>query len=251
MNHDDFRLAAGADPLHLAAEHLQHMADCADCRDYHAQLLALEARVGAALRIAVPPAPPVPVAAPVPVATPETGAVPETIAAPVASAAAGMTGRPRSWRYGLAASLAVATVVSALLIFGYSQQSLAHAVAMHADGEPESFLTSAPEDPAALAHVMATTGVQLLPGGPTVTYARNCPLRGHTVAHLVVHTPQGPVVVLVMTHETVASRRAFSDHGYHGVLVPTSHGSLAVLSAGDQDVDAVVAAVDARIRYLQ
>jgi hypothetical protein len=223
MNHDDFRLAAGADPLHLSAESVQHKADCAECRGYHE-------RLGPALRIGVP-----------------AGA---HIRTDVQPAAARVT-RPRTWQYGLAASLAIMTAVSALLFFGSSQQSLAHAVAMHADGEPESFLTTTPVDPAAIARVMATAGVQLLPGGPMVTYARDCPLRGHTVAHLVVQTPHGPVVVLVMTHETVAARRAFSDHGYHGVLVPTSRGSLAVLGAGDGDVDAVVDAVNARIRYLQ
>ena len=231
MNHEEFRLAAGADPLHLSAAAQQHATGCSECRDFHAELLALEARLGPALRIAVPAAVPI-------------------RAEPVAARAPPRVTRPRVWQYGLAASLAVMTAVSALLFFGGSQQSLAHAVAMHADGEPESFLSSAPEDPAAVARVMATTGVQLLPGGPMVTYARNCPLRGHTVAHLVVQTPRGPIVVLVMTHETVAARRTFSDHGYHGVLVPTARGSLAVLGAGDGDVDAVVDAVNARIRYL-
>jgi hypothetical protein len=241
MNHEDFRLAAGADPLHLSAEALQHKAGCTECSGYHEQLLALEARLGAALRIPVPPAPSSTVAAT------RTGVPPVSRVQP-GGAARAQPRRPRIWQFGLAASLAIA--VSALLFIGYSQQSLAHAVAMHADGEPESFLTSTPVDPAAIARVMATTGVQLLPGGPMVTYARNCPLRGHTVAHLVVQTPRGPVVVLVMTHETVATQRQFSDHGYHGVLVPTSRGSLAVLGAGDEDIDAVVAAVNARIRYL-
>jgi len=231
MNHEDFRLVAGADPLHLSDEAVRHMDDCADCRAYHQEMLALEAQLGPALRIPVPPPPPLPSAA---------------------ASAAGRAGtrRPRFWQYGIAASVAVAAAVAGLLFFG-SQETLAHAVAMHADGEPESFLASAPVDPAAIARVMATTGVQLLPGGPMITYARNCPLRGHTVAHLVVQTAQGPVVVLVMTHETVSERRAFSEHGYRGVLVPTGHGSLAVLGAGDHDVDTVVAAVNDRIRYLQ
>ena len=239
MNHEEFRLAAGADPLHLSDEHAAHAAGCADCSRYHAELLALEARLGAALKIRVPAAPP---------AVRNPPLAPVLAVTPVTTARAAAATRPRIWQYGLAASLAA--TVSALLFFGYSQQSLAHAVAMHADGEPQSFLTSAPEDPAALARVMATLGLELLPGGPTVSYARNCVLRGHTVAHLVVQTSLGPVVVLVLTHEQVASRRTFSDHGYHGVLVPAPKGSLAVLGAGDEDIDAVMAAVNAKLRYL-
>ena len=244
MNHEEFRLAAGANPLHLSDEHAAHAAGCADCSRYHAELLALEARLGAALAIRVPAAPPVVRAAPV---------APIAPVAPVTPITAGRTAaakRPRIWQYGLAASLAVATAVSALLFFGYSQQSLAHAVAMHADGEPQSFQTAAPEDPAALSRVMATLGLELLPGGPTVSYARNCVLRGHTVAHLVVQTSLGPVVVLVLTHEQVASRRTFADRGYHGVIEPAPQGSLAVLGAGGQGIVAVVAALHARLRYL-
>ena len=246
MNHEDFQLAAGSDPLHLSDDAARHAAECEECRKYHADILALEALLAPALKVRVPAAPPAPRLDVTPAATP---AVTSATVTPIAAPRAGVRPRPRAWQFGLAASVAAA--VSTLLFFGYSQQSLAHAVAMHADGEPESFLTSTPTDPTALARVMATAGVQLLPGGPMVSYARDCPLRGHTVAHLVVQTDKGPVVVLVLTHEQVAFRRTFSDHGYHGVLVPTSQGSLAVLGAGDQDVDTVVAAVNARIRYLQ
>ena len=246
MNHEDFQLAAGSDPLHLSDEAARHRADCEACRQYHDEVLALEALLAPALKIRVPAAPTALLVDVTPAATPV--ATPANVT-PLTAARPGARPRMRGWQYGLAASVAAA--VATLLSFGYSQQSLAHAVAMHADGEPESFLTSTPTDPAALTRVMATAGVQLLPGGPMVSYARNCPLRGHTVAHLVVQTDKGPVVVLVLTHEHVAFRRTFADHGYHGVLVPTSEGSLAVLGAGDQDVDAVVAAVNARIRYLQ
>jgi hypothetical protein len=132
----------------------------------------------------------------------------------------------------------------------YPRDALAHAVAMHVDNEPQEFASSAPEDPAALARVMTDAGLQLLPGGPSVSYARSCPLRVHTVPHLVVRSAQGPVVVLVMTQEKVLARRAFADHGYHGVLVPTTKGSLAVLSSDEQNLDEIVSAVEARIRYL-
>jgi hypothetical protein len=220
MTHDEFQLATGANPTALSAEQAQHLASCEECARFHADMLKLEARLRPALLIAVT-APRAPV-------------------------------RRRStvWPYGLAAALALAAVLVATFLTVYPRDALAHAVAMHVDNEPQEFSSSAPEDPAGLAKVMTDAGLQMLPGGPSVSYARSCPLRGHTVPHLVVQSAQGPVVVLVMTHETVPARRAFSDHGYHGVLVPAARGSLAVLTSDKQNLDEIVAAVEARIRYL-
>lgn len=158
--------------------------------------------------------------------------------------------RKRLWPYGLAAAATLAAVIAAAVFVSYPRESLAHAVATHADNEPDSFLTTAPVDPTDLARVLTTAGLQLLPGGPQVTYAQNCPLRGHTIAHFIVHSSHGPVVVLVMTHEAVRKRQAFSEMGYQGFLVPASKGSLAVLSTDARDLDEIVTAVEARIRYL-
>ena len=235
MNHDEFQLAAGADPVHLSADQVQHLADCAACRAWHAELLALEARLRPALEIPVPAARPRRIA-PLP--------PPQRIATLPARR------RPRTWQYGIAATVALATAIGALLFTG-SEESLAHAVTVHASGEPESFAATTAVDSEVVAKVMAEAGVQLLPGGPQVTYARNCPLRGHTVAHLVVQTPLGPVVVLVMTHERLDAQRSFVEGDYRGVLVPAAQGSLAVLGASGEDIGAVVAAVQARLRYLR
>lgn len=220
MTHEEFELAAGADPTSLSEQAAEHLARCPQCAQYHAEMLKLEARLGPALRI--------------PVETPRSPA----------------RMRARMWPYGIAAALALAAALVATFLTVYPQDALAHAVAMHVEREPQEFASSAPEDPAGLARVMTDAGVQMLPGGPSVSYARSCPLRGHTVPHLVVQSSQGPVVVLVMTHESVPSRRAFNDHGYHGVLIPTARGSLAVLSADPQNLDEVVSAVESRIHYL-
>ncbi len=220
MTHEEFQLASGANPNSLSAEAAQHLAQCPECTQYHAEMLKLEARLGPALRI------------------------------PVAPQGSPVRTRPTMWPYGIAAAFALAAALVATFLTVYPRDALAHAVAMHVENEPQEFESSAPEDPAGLARVMTDAGLQMLPGGPSVSYARSCPLRGHTVPHLVVQSAQGPVVVLVMTHESVPSRRAFSDQGYHGVLVPTTKGSLAVLSSDPRNLDEVVSAVESRIRYL-
>jgi hypothetical protein len=221
MTHEEFQLAAGADPNSLSEEQAQHAAQCPQCARFHAEMLALDARLRPAMRICVADRP-----------------VPVRV-------------RPLIWPYGLAAALALAAVLVATFLAVYPRDALAHAVAMHVEAEPGEFASAAPADPSGLAKVLTNAGVQLLPGGPSVSYASSCPLRGHTVPHLVVQSAHGPVVVIVMTQENVATRRAFSDHGYHGVLVPTAKGSLAVLSADSENLDDVVSAVEARIRYLK
>ncbi len=220
MTHEEFQLGAGANPTSLSAEQAGHLALCPECARFHAEMLQLEARLRPALQI--------------PVTAPRS---PVRVRAPV-------------WAYGLAAALAIAAVLVVTFLTVYPKDALAHAVAMHVDAEPQEFASSAPENPAGLERVMTDAGLQLLPGGPSVSYARSCPLRGHTVPHLVVQSAQGQVVVLVMTQETVPARRAFSDHGYHGVLVPATKGSLAVLSSDKQNLDEIVSAVESRIRYL-
>jgi len=220
MTHEEFQLAAGANPTALSDEQAQHLATCPECAEFHAEMLKLEARLRPALQIPVP-----------------AQRSPVRLRTPV-------------WPYGLAAALAFAAVLVVTFLAVYPRDALAHAVAMHVENEPQEFASSAPEDPAGVARVMADAGLQMLPGGPSVSYARSCPLRGHTVPHLVVQSAQGPVVVLVMTHETVPAKRAFSDHGYQGVLVPATKGSLAVLTSDKQNLDEIVSAVEARIRYL-
>jgi uncharacterized protein DUF3379 len=220
MTHEEFQLGVGANPTSLSAEQGQHLVLCPECAQFHAEMLRLEARLRPALQIPVTAQ-----RSPVPLRTPV-------------------------WAYGLAAALALAAVLVATFLALYPRDALAHAVAMHVENEPQEFASNAPEDPAGIARVMTDAGLQLLPGGPSVSYARSCPLRGHTVPHLVVQSAQGPVVVLVMTHETVPARRAFAEHGYQGVLVPTRKGSLAVLSSDKQNLDEIVSAVESRIRYL-
>ena len=220
MTHEEFELAAGADPTSLSEDAAQHLALCKECAQFHAEMLGLEARLRPALRIAV-------------AARPEVTRV-----------------RRQLWPYGLAAALALAAALLATFLTVYPKDALAHDVAMHVEAEPGEFASSAPENPASLARVMTDAGLVLLPGGPSVSYARSCPLRGHTVPHLVVQSAQGAVVVLVMTQEKIPARRAFAYHGYHGVLIPTTKGSLAVLSADPQNLDEVVSAVESRIRYI-
>ena len=220
MNHERFELEIGADPEQPSAAALEHMATCADCARLHAELVALNSRLRGALAIPVPPAP-----------------------APV------LARRP-VLPYGLAAAAALGAVLLTTLFVAAPRDALARAVALHAEHEPAAFssLLDVPDE--RVREILAKAHVQLLPGGPAVTYASSCPLRGHTVPHLAVHAAHGNVVVMVLPEEHVAARQEFAEAGYRGVLVPAARGSLAILSPKADDLDEVISEVASRIRYL-
>jgi hypothetical protein len=59
------------------------------------------------------------------------------------------------------------------------------------------------------------------------------------VPHLVVRTPHSLVTVLLLPNETVAQRQSFHEDGLSGVIVPSTHGSIAVLAASSAPLDAL------------
>jgi len=221
MNHEEFQLSVGADPTRLNDAQRAHLAQCSECAAYYAELIELENRLRGALAIPVPPR-----AAPRPVAR-----------API-------------WPYGLAAAVALVSVLVTALLVSAPQDALARSVAVHMNNEQAAFTLTQPVNPAQLAAVLDAAHLQILPGGPVVTYANTCSLRGHKVPHLAVMTEHGPVVVMVLPYDSVRAREEFNENGYHGVLVPAARGSLAIVSTRAEDFDSIISAVASRIRYL-
>jgi len=221
MNHEEFQRITGADPTHLNEALRQHLAHCAECVEYYADVLSLESRLRSALEISVPYRPLLPA-----------------------------RDSPAVWRYGLAAAFALVTIASLAMLVGFPRQALARAVARHVDHEPSAFVQTQPIDPTELERVLKASHVALRPDGPTVTYANHCELRGHSAFHFAVLAAHGPVVVMVLADDPVSSRQLFSEHGYEGELRPAPRGSIAIVGKHSEDFDAVAASVTARIRYL-
>lgn len=224
----EFRRAAGADPRHLAHEAVEHRDACPACAEFLRQTLALDERILAALRVAMP-----------------GGA--RTAGASI-SVARQIFDR-RRW-LALAASVAGGVVVGSLLWVSAPQASLAEDVIRHMAHEPDAMVqTSAPADEATLERVLERGGVRLAPGAGLVSYAETCRFRGRRVPHLVVQTEAGPVTVMVLRHERVAAPVPFAEDGYTGTLLPAGPGSIAVLGhepreALERIADRVAAAVE-------
>jgi hypothetical protein len=198
------RLHIGAAPHELPPEVGAHLETCADCRRFRDETVALDGRLRSALEL------------------------------PLAKFRVDTRERaPRVRRFALAASILFAFVVAGGFWLLQPRSALAGEVAEHVQHEAGSWDMREPLPPAQVADVLREAGVRFDTSLPVV-YAMACPFRGRQVPHFVVQTPDGPMTVMLLAHERVATRTEFSEGGYRGVLLPAGAGSVALLTrAGD------------------
>lgn len=224
----EFRHAAGADPRHLDAAAREHRDTCPKCAEFLRQTLALDERILAALKVAVPEGA-------------KSAGASKVVALPLLDR--------RRWM-ALAASIAGGVMIGTLLWVSAPKTSLAEDVVRHMAHEPGVMVpTSAPADAATLGRVLDRGGIRFDPDAGLVSYAESCRFRGHKVPHLVVQTDAGPVTVMVLRNERVSAPVPFAEGGYTGTLLPAGPGSIAVLGQEprevlDQVAEQVAAAVE-------
>jgi hypothetical protein len=143
----------------------------------------------------------------------------------------------RGW--ALAASIVLAAMATLAVWALRTNASLAHELVAHVVAEPQSWAGTDAVPEAELEDVLRKSGVILATTPYSVVYARSCWFRGHYVPHLVVRTPHSLVTVLLLPNETVAQRQSFHEDGLSGVIVPSTHGSIAVLAASSAPLDAL------------
>ena len=221
MKCEEARLRMGADPSAATSDLEAHVAGCAACARFREEMRALDVDIRRALQ--EPP-----------------------------RASVSRRRRPqRLWRqWALAASvlLAMAAVLGAWLL--RPSQTLAREVVAHVRAEPESWLATRHLSTGDIAAALRGSGVELGVTSERVTYAQSCWFRGHYVPHLVVQTAQGPVTVMILSHERVFVRRSFHEAGMSGVIVPAGTGSIAVVARDGGDMQAVAGQMQQDIRWL-
>src|SRR5262249_12291053 len=127
---------------------------------------------------------------------------------------------------------------------------LAQDVVAHVLEEPEATRSSDTRVAAAiLDHELRVQGMRLAQPMDDVSFLGICSFRGHHVPHLVVQTQGGPVTVIVLPDEKVKSTERFDEQQYHGILVPTPRGSMAVLAIDGMLVQQVADKVRASIAW--
>ena len=207
----------GADPEGSAAELEQHLEECESCRRFRTEMRALEADIRRALE-----------------------------RPPASARTARFTWRPLA----LAASvlLAMLTVFAVWLL--HPSDTLAREVVAHVQEEPDSWLARQHVDAQSIDDALRGAGVKLDITSDRISYAQSCWFRDHYVPHLVVQTAQGPATVLILRNQHVSARRSFNEGGMSGVIVPAPQGSIAVLTRGGADTDAVAAQMQQDVRWL-
>lgn len=190
------RVQVGGDPHSLAPDVAAHLETCAECRRFHQETLALDARLKAALELPV----------------------------------AGFRRKaPPARRFALAASVMLAVLVGGGFWLLRAPPALAGQVAEHVRHEPDSWEREVQVPRAEVAAMLASAGVEFDTTHPVV-YASTCPFNGRQVPHLVVKTDQGPLTVMLLPKEHVARRREFSAGKLRGVLVPSGDGAVAIVA---------------------
>jgi hypothetical protein len=202
----DARRLIGTQPCETSRELAEHLHDCDACAEFQLEMVALEANIRRALE-----EPPL--------------------------AAGGRRRLAAQPRWALAASVLLAVMATLAVWALRPADSLAHEVVAHVVAEPQSWAGTDAVSEAALSDVLRKSGVVLDATPYSVLYARSCWFRGHYVPHLVVRTAHRLATVLILRDETVARRQSFHEDGLSGVIVPTAHGSIAVLAASGAQLD--------------
>ncbi|HUQ08967.1 MAG TPA: DUF3379 family protein [Steroidobacteraceae bacterium] len=211
------RLAIGGDPRNLSAEVEGHVSGCPACRKFRDEMLAMEGRLEAALQLPLH-----------------------------RFRDAKKSHAPR--RYALAASLLIAVLLGGGAWLFQPRPALADQVMEHVRHEAGSWALQRRLAPDEIAAVLARAGVHFDSSMPVV-YASPCPFRGHVAPHLVLQTAQGPVTVMLLSHEKIAARESFEEQGYQGVLLPAGEGSVALLTRGGGVPETTEAEILSAVRW--
>ena len=210
------RLQIGAEPQSLPPDVAAHLETCAACRQFRDETLLLDKRLRAALELPLH----------------------EFRQAPA---------QPTR-RYAIAASVMIGLLVAGGAWLFRPAPALAGDVVTHVLDEMTSWDMVDPLPPEAIAKTLGTAGVKFESRWPVV-YAYPCPFQGRRIAHLVVRTEQGPMTVMLLPHEKIASKRSFSNNGMHGVLLPAGAGGIAVLTRTGDVPDAIADEIVSDVRW--
>lgn len=222
MNCEEYRHAIGADPAFDGGA--EHLAECAECCAFRDQMRALDMNIAKALALDVPT-----------LNLPDLPSIDSTdnvvTLAPRRSLA-----KP-GW-FALAASVMLAAVLGVrMFAVDVDDASLGAAVLAHVDHDPSALVVSGtPVSNTVLERAVPPTVAHMDHDAGLITYAKSCEINGKTVPHLVIQGEKGPVTILLMPDEKVASAQTLDGDNVHGVILPVGNGSIAIIGARDESL---------------
>jgi len=225
MNCEQYRQTVGADPSFDGGA--DHLSGCAECRMFRDELRVLNADIARALQVSVPPLnlPELPG-----IATQEN----------VVSLDSRRSLTKPAW-FALAASVMVAAVLGVQMVtVDVDNVSLANEVLAHLDHEPAALVVSStPVTSRTLDRVVPANVARMDHSAGLITYARSCVINGKTVPHLVIQGERGPVTILLMPDEEIATAQTLDGDNTHGVILPVGEGSIAIIGAREERLERI------------
>lgn len=228
MNCLDFRRLMLADPRHLSDGQRAHMAGCRACQEYAARSGEFETVLEGALRVPVP----------------------DGLAERILLQRRMAHAHQRFGWVALAVSLFLGVAATTLWFRGLEPRDTAHAVIAHVVSEPGALRDRQRVSADAVREAFALVGAQVREPLPGVRHLAPCEVEGKPGRHMVLHTDQGLVTVIVMPeHERVPWRMVTTEDGYTTAVVPAQRGNLGIVVDAGRDVAQVERLLRAHVSW--
>jgi len=222
MNCLEVRRAILVDPQKLSGELLSHLETCNACAAFKEEQLIFEQQLSDTMSI-----------------TPPEGLASRIL---LAQSTGQIQTQKRQHRFlAIAASFILAIGVMIAVQINPFSQSVDQLVLAHVNNEVNHLNDKLNVSDAKIQTIFKELNMKVSSPLGQVNFAGNCEMRNKQKgAHLVLQGKNGPVTVLIMPAEQVASKRKISDPRFHGVIVPATRGSFAVVAERNEILEPYV-----------
>ncbi|MFK7889002.1 MAG: DUF3379 family protein [Gammaproteobacteria bacterium] len=100
-----------------------------------------------------------------------------------------------------------------------------------------------------VSNVLSLVDMELRGDVGRVRHVGLCEFEGQKVPHLVVHTQNGPVTVMILPEQTVKRVQSFDNGEFSGVIVPNGRGAIAIIGGESQDLEPVRQKFEQAVEY--
>jgi hypothetical protein len=152
--------------------------------------------------------------------------------------------------FALAATVMLGIGLAAGVFLGRSTSELPEHLVAHILHEPLLLEPSTEEISInRVSYVLSQVNMELRADVGRVRHAGLCVFEGQKVPHLVVHTQNGPVTVMIIPERTVKRVQSFDNGEFTGVIVPNGRGAIAIIGGESQDLEPVRQKFEQAVEY--
>jgi hypothetical protein len=210
MQCQEFRHRLDVDPYRMGPEAEAHAADCPECAEHWEAQMSREARLAEALRLVAP----------------------QGLPQRATSAADRVRRHPGSWGFALAGALLIVLATAHHLPLALGDDPAAAGIA-HVLAEPPELWTQGHTDRSALAAELERVGARLTATLPA-RHAGPCEVPGGGGAHIVLDTPNGTVMLLLMPNLVLSRAQSKQAQGLIALARPAKRGCYALVATNPE-----------------